>query len=71
LDRLQRVQLYDKCEISDTMSNTAEGLSEEAEDNISQVTYSFDFVGMCPVLPGGRCHGHFPQIWQFLKAEWP
>jgi hypothetical protein len=23
------------------------------------------------VLPGGRRHGHFPQIWQFLKAELP
>jgi hypothetical protein len=23
------------------------------------------------VLPGGRRHGHFPQMWQFLKAEWP
>jgi hypothetical protein len=20
------------------------------------------------VLPGGRRHGHFPQMWQFLKA---
>jgi hypothetical protein len=23
------------------------------------------------VLPGGRRDGHFPQMWQFLKAEWP
>jgi hypothetical protein len=23
------------------------------------------------VLPGGHCHSHFPQKWQFLKAEWP
>jgi hypothetical protein len=44
------------------MSNTAEGLSEEADSDISQVTYCFDFVGMCPVLPGGRRHGHIPQI---------
>jgi hypothetical protein len=21
----------------------------------------------CPVLPGGRRHGHFPQMWQFKK----
>jgi hypothetical protein len=43
---LHRVLLYDKCEISDTMSNTAEGLPEETEDDISQVTYCFDLVGM-------------------------
>jgi hypothetical protein len=24
-----------------------------------------------PGLPGGRRHGHFPQMWEFLKAEWP
>jgi hypothetical protein len=26
--------------------------------------------GWWSVLPGGRRHGHFLQMWQFLKAEW-
>jgi hypothetical protein len=24
---------------------------------------------LCPVLPGGRHHGHFPQMWQFKKID--
>jgi hypothetical protein len=38
------------------MSNTAEGQSEETEDDISQVTYCLDLVGMCWIfiLPNFR-----------------
>jgi hypothetical protein len=37
----------------------------------SSATRKHDKLQTESVLPGGRRHGHFPQMWQCLKAEWP
>jgi hypothetical protein len=36
-----------------------------------RVSTAFSKEQISAWLPGGRRHGHFIQMWQFLKAEWP